>query len=371
MFTPLHPRWGRLIGALDATPNTIRLVLSADDERSGREALENICHQATMPIRDRGQDIDISALDSSLRLAQDPKTIRHLAHPLVISGCIKLLGAAVAQRGRFGSPFRYEYGYLCLRLLVASVNVCLLDRYGQLDEALEACEENDQYAADYLASVALASVVESQFQITHNGINTTWDSGWAIPNPEEGPLVPRSDLSTLLGLLWNDRKFIIATSGFSGLLFLLSQHVFQEKYIHKNPDGEKLKRRMYELGLRYLLVAERSQRGVTLRAIDANHPDTEGWSRNAKHVDAEDSRLLMTALIKRLPIGDDRSVFVTREPSVMFRLITISTDPETQDLLPGAIRCAIEYGWAMLFGMNIDLDQRFQGTARTVFGILT
>ncbi|CUA71791.1 hypothetical protein RSOLAG22IIIB_09842 [Rhizoctonia solani] len=104
MFTPLHPRWGRLIGALDATPDTIRLVVSADDERRGREALENICHQATMPIRvDRGQGVDISTLDSSLRLAQDPKTIRHLARPPVISGCVKLLGAAVAQRGRFGS----------------------------------------------------------------------------------------------------------------------------------------------------------------------------------------------------------------------------------------------------------------------------
>ncbi|CAE6450620.1 unnamed protein product [Rhizoctonia solani] len=131
-----------------------------------------------------------------------------------------------------------------------------------------------------------------------------------------------------------------------------------------------LKGRMYELGLRYLLVAEQSQRAATLGAVDANNPADDEWSVTPKHIDAEDSRLLMTAFIKRLSNENDRSVFLTREPSVMLRLITTSTDPDTQDLLPGVIRCTVEYGWSMLFGMDLDLEQRLQGIARTLFGVL-
>ncbi|CAE6445977.1 unnamed protein product [Rhizoctonia solani] len=373
MFAPLHPLWGRLIETLDSAPDIIRLTVSAEEEISGQKALQKVCHQAvdaTILAQEPGRDVDIAVLDSALRLAQDPRTIRYLAHPSVISGCIRLLKTAVSQRGRSSSPFRYEYGHLCFKLLVASMNICLLERYNELDEALLACEEHDEYAADYLASVALGLVVENRFQISYNGSNSNWVSGWATSDAQQAPLVSRSDLSTLLGLLWDDRKFILATSGLSGLLFLLSQYIFQEKNFNDSLDGEVLKGRMYELGLRYLLVAEQSQRAATLRAIDANHPEEDNWSVTPKHIDAEDSRLLMTAFIKRLSNGNDLSVFLTREPSVMLRLITTSTDPDTQDLLPGVIRCAVEYGWSMLFGIDLDLEHRLQGIARTLFGVL-
>ncbi|KAG9080692.1 hypothetical protein FRC06_006253, partial [Ceratobasidium sp. 370] len=123
---------------------------------------------------------------------------------------------------------------------------------------------------------------------------------------------------------------------------------------HNNPNRETLKARVYELALRYLLVADKYQREATLRVVDANRI-VDTWTTTPKHVDAQDSRLIMTAFIHSLS-GEDKRLFLTRDPYIMLRLVPLATDADTQDLLPEVIRLTIEYGWSMLLDLEDDDD---------------
>ncbi|KAG8684349.1 hypothetical protein FRC08_013741 [Ceratobasidium sp. 394] len=377
MSEPSHPLWGRIIGSYIPPSDMDRLDLSVDSELAGLQAMQEISQLAAeAPRATSARNINISTLESALRLARDPATIRHLANPPVISGCIQLMKAVTGRRSRVASPFAYEYGYLCFKLLVAALNVCLLERWNKVEQALTMCTRYPDAAAHTPFWMKLATVVDGQFDALKAGGDCDWVLGWSVStrHPRQTPLLLRSDVSTLLNLLWDDRKHLLLalmpytpiSSGLSGLLFLLSRFVSRERYPHNNPAWEIVKTRVYELALRYMLVVDKCQREATLRAVDANKI-VDTWTDTPKHMDAQDSRLIMTAFIHTLS-GEDKRLLLTRDPYIMLRLVALATDADTQDLLPEVIRLTIEYGWSML--LDLEDDDDVEAFIQCLFGSL-
>ncbi|CAE6526359.1 unnamed protein product [Rhizoctonia solani] len=382
MPTPSHPRWGRLIGSYPLS-DVNESTLSVDSEVAGLRAMKEISGLATeaqAPSQtdlEQHSNIKISILQLALRLSQDPMKIHHLADPPVVSGCIRLMKVIIGRTPGVASvskihsspipiltglkPFSYEFGYLCFRLLVVTLNACLLDRWGRLDDALARREQLPRAAAHVLISIEASSAVHKQFENLVNGGDCDPVLGLSAPNnhrrPQQTALLPRSEIETLLGILWDDRKLFLRAlmldapiaSGLSGLLFLFARRVAQESDSKENPSP--LRKMLYELALRYYLVQDDSQFGPTLNVISSN-PCYGDWIYKAKHVDANDSRWIMTAFINRLSRRSDPEHPTMEDASMMLRYVPLATDAQTQDLLPEVVKLVIEHGWLVLLARD-------------------
>ncbi|CAE6499631.1 unnamed protein product [Rhizoctonia solani] len=334
MSTLSHPLWGRAIGYYPYAPDVNRASLPVDCELNGLQAMEKIAllsnEASTRAQTDATPHIDIHTLQSALLLSVDPTTIGHLANPAVINACVRLM-KTVGGRPGAPSPFSYEYGYLSFMLLVSCLNICLLERWDDLDAARTGCAQRPDATAQIVTSNMLASQVLTQFDVVRDGGDCDWVLGWSTSHlhRRQSPLISQSDISFLLNILWDDRKF-----------FLRSQSLTQ--YIHGSVGLS---------GLTYILVAGKYQRDATLRVIE-EVPSDSRWSSTPKHVDLEDSRLIMTSFIKQLSNEDDPDILVKQDATMMLRFVPLAVDTNSQDLLPEVWKWTIQYGWSVLLEFN-------------------
>ncbi|CAE6481117.1 unnamed protein product, partial [Rhizoctonia solani] len=231
---------------------------------------------------------------------------------------------------------------------------CLLARSGELEGALEYHKRVPELAAHTLISNQIAYLVHARFDIAQAGGDCDRILGWS-KSGRFAPLLSQSDILTIMDIIWTDRWVILTVSGVSGLLFLFSRYVFHERFSRRSPEAETLKNRLHELALRSILVADRIQRTAMLHVIDAN-PCYIEWNDSPKHVNVVDSRLIMSAFSRRLSDDHEADLLVAPEAVLMLRLVALSTDVDTQDLLPGVIQCAIKLGWAVLLSPDFDND---------------
>ncbi|CAE6445968.1 unnamed protein product [Rhizoctonia solani] len=370
MLIPSHPRWGRAIGTFATPAHRNRLTLSVDLELTGLQAMEQISRLAAdghLPAQIE-TEIGICTLESALLLALDPMTIRHLANPPVISGCVRLMKTVIDQRQGTVSPFSYEYGLLCFNLLVLCLNICLLERWNQLDQPLEMGCHTPYAAAHVWTSIEVSYAVIDQFNRLKDGCDCDWVLGWSTSGgyPRQTLLLPQSDIASVLRMLWDDRKLFFKSltlhtldvPGLSGLLFLFSRYVTQVHDSEQDRDGDILKTNLYELALRYHLVADAYQGEVNMKVIYANIVDYVTWAQTPKHTDEEDSNLIMTAFIKQVDNYDesDISPLVRNGPTVLAQLIPFAIAAHSDDLLPEVLRCSIKSGWLWLLGMEDNSD---------------
>ncbi|KDN42277.1 hypothetical protein RSAG8_06944, partial [Rhizoctonia solani AG-8 WAC10335] len=263
-------------------PDMQRSEISIEEELAGLRALKIISQSSEVqspiqPNANAGRGIEVSALHSAITLAQDPATIRHLSDPGIISGCIKLLMTMKNRRTGTISPFSNELGWLCLRLLVITLDICLLERYERLEETLTLSNQRlDIRAAPHiLASIHLTCGITAQLDIMDAGGDCDWVFGWSVssPLPRQTLLLPASETLALINVLWEDRKLFMhslyscsptSRPGLCTLVFMLSRSLVHIRS-QLSPDMATLESRLYELGVRYLLVADRNQRSPTRR----------------------------------------------------------------------------------------------------------
>ncbi|EUC58864.1 hypothetical protein RSOL_282310, partial [Rhizoctonia solani AG-3 Rhs1AP] len=245
MFTQWHNQWGYAMPeAIPAGLGTLlrgRVTPTTELELAGMRALERISQLPTEP--DPLPDIDLSTLRCATALALDMTTIRHFANPSIMSGCVKLLKAAVGQHGEFGSesPLSYEYGALCFSIFTVCLDICLLERLNQVDEAMAVGERIPEVPAFGALSIKTAYEVHKQLTILENGGDCDWIFGWSSgTQPKCTPLLAPSDASDLMSILWNDRWYLLTISGLSNLLFLLTRHVFHERQVSGDLDPKYL-----------------------------------------------------------------------------------------------------------------------------------
>ncbi|CAE6494801.1 unnamed protein product [Rhizoctonia solani] len=358
MSIPPHPRWGHTIDSAPSYSLESLVDVAVDKELAGLLAMEMISRLATeAPTSDEAgleRDINTSTLESALLLALDPATIRHLANPPVISGCIQLLKSAAKQRKKGESPFSYEYGSLCFSIILFCFDICLLERFNMLDETLATRERTADVPVYVDTSLKLASILEDQFTILNRRADCDWIFGWSSSPSHHlyPPILPRSDISDLMNVIWDDRWYILTVSRMSSLLFLLSRYVFHERVSRHNPDGEALQLKLYELALRSLFAASPSHRAISMHIVNTNEVSYK-WTNTPKQIDAQDSRLIMSEYIKQLSDNSDPSFLLGNIPAMMLRLVAPVASAETQDLLPDAIRCTMIYAWTLLTVLEI------------------
>ncbi|EUC55966.1 hypothetical protein RSOL_148810 [Rhizoctonia solani AG-3 Rhs1AP] len=144
MTDQIHPHWGRLKDNYDDkyvydtgaiyqqamfSPRVIEALHDDGTEAIGK--LRALGESSEEPDReDPDNQITLLMLHSILQLMPFKCSLTKLGSPLVIRGCIKLM-RSIKRLGR-PSPFSYEYGYLCFRILNIAFDFCALqlsDRY--------------------------------------------------------------------------------------------------------------------------------------------------------------------------------------------------------------------------------------------------
>ncbi|KEP46561.1 hypothetical protein V565_192420 [Rhizoctonia solani 123E] len=363
-----HSLWGRAIGSYAYYPDFIRSSLSMDSELAGLQAMEKIAQLSTEARAPAQQHtvygIEVSTLQSALQLSVDPLTIGHLANPSVINSCVQLMQTVGGRPGP-PSPFSYEYGYLSFNLLVSALNSCLLERWNELDEARTLTTQVANATPQIVTSNTLASVVLTQFDVASSGGDCDWVLGWSSsPSGRHyAPLLSQSDISTLLNMLWDDRKFFLKAQsltqsihgsiGLAGLMFVFSRYLSRRRVSEKTPYEETLANKLNELVFRYILVASKYQREAAIRVIDTIPTDAK-WTSTAKHVDADDSKLILASFINQLANENDPGILVKQDVTMMLRYVPLALDTDSQELLPEVLKWTLKYDWSVL----VDMDEK-------------
>ncbi|CAE6405914.1 unnamed protein product [Rhizoctonia solani] len=353
------------------SPSPMRL--DSESKQAGLSAVSRISQLATggqlLSQPEVVMSIDMSSLVSAMRLSLDILTIKRLASPAIVKGCLLLIKITTDRRSGPTSPFSYEYERMCFRLLVVSLNVCLLFRWGKLDDLLEVPGLIQPEQAAYLVvDTKVPAEVLDQLIVADMGGNCDWVFGWftTTQHPIQPLLLSQTDVAYLLKLLWDDRKnwlqamISYANPGQSGLMFLFSRYVVYERDFQYNSAWETIRERVFELAVRYSLIADRDQLPATCAISDANAYPWHPTKIIPMHVDAEDSRTIMTSFIKRLSLNDDMDMIKRRDPTVMLRIVPRAADEACEDLLPEVIRQTIKYGWAYVIAVTPD-EERLSG----------
>ncbi|KAJ1300053.1 hypothetical protein OPQ81_011173 [Rhizoctonia solani] len=291
MSAPSHP-YSNLIESHPSDSDCLQSFINLDSESklAGLQAVWKISQLAIERQLPRHPEsnpgVDVPTLVSALRLSLDISTLNHLSSPAVINGCLWLIKAATGQRPTPTSPFSHEYERMCFRLLVVSLNLCLLEQWNKLDSIQEVPNLIPPHQAAYaILETHVATEVLNQLDLSAMGEDCDWVFGWStsIHHHHQTLLLPKSDVLFLVNLLWEDRKHWLrymtsyANPGLSGLMFLFSRYVAYERHSQTNQALEPLRDRVLELVLRYTLVADKYQLPATCAIADANahYQDTD------------------------------------------------------------------------------------------------
>ncbi|EUC63651.1 zf-MYND domain protein [Rhizoctonia solani AG-3 Rhs1AP] len=299
--------------------------------------------------------VTLANLRAILKLVQYPRAYRSLARPAVIGGCIKLM-SGIKLDGRF-SPFSYEYGYLCFRVLTVVLGICILDRSARLDDSIQAIEKNIRApgVVDLLYhSVSITLCLELSEELVMRGKEDRfdWVFGWikADARPNLPPLVMIPDIELLFAILWDDRKAFFKAlkstyhPGILAVIFVLWRVSRRERNPTKASSQSII---LNEIHFRYDLI-------VTYDQQDAmNHLNTyigtsiETWGNNTQQVDSEDCREVISAYIDRFNPSNPflyKPIGVLDGPIQLHSLERfVSTG--TEDLLPTVLKATVKRIW--------------------------
>ncbi|CAE6477589.1 unnamed protein product [Rhizoctonia solani] len=350
------PQLGRPLGSYPFGSDSTRSTLSSDSKIAGLRAVQTISQEADPEIINTGPDIALSSLEATLHLALDPVTIHHLANPAIINGCIRSMQAMMNRNPGIVSLFSHEYGYLCFQLLSIALDTCLLKEWGKLDKVESICDQHPLTSPRFVVSSELSMAMDDHLDELKSKGDSRWVLGWSTSTGrrQQIPLVSRTNVSALCNMLWSDRKRFLEVvtlvppeaSGLSGVMFLLSRYLAHERDHQQDPNWWLLNERIYEITLRYLLVADEYHRGAIHYILDC-YEGSPNWEDSPKHLDAEDSRTIMTAFVKKLSSNDIPDILIFRDPGMALRLVSLAIDVDSHDLLPAVFERTIESGWAM------------------------
>ncbi|CAE6398830.1 unnamed protein product [Rhizoctonia solani] len=287
----------------------------------------------------------------------DLTTISHFANPSIASGCIKLLKVAVSRAtdSDSESPLGYEYGMLCISIIISCLDLCLLERLDELEETLVIGDKTPELPTCMTFSTIAAREIFNQL-VTLSGIEDYEWSGSAN-HRRCTPLLAPQDALDLMNMLWDDRWFLLMDFGLSSIFFALFQYISHEYHSRKNPNGTTLYNQLYELIIRSLVAANKRDQSVALRIL-AECGEYTDWTPTSKHTDVLDSQLIMTAFIRQISQGlDSKALNLEPEsPLKMLQFVALATDPGSQDLLPKVIECTINIGWSWLLDQDDQIE---------------
>ncbi|CAE6493657.1 unnamed protein product [Rhizoctonia solani] len=251
----VHPVWGRpfeqYIDSYNVEATKHRITWRHDFELDAARLEAAEVTQKLYELAGEWEKVDTRKLDGYItlpmlksldKLSYSPITLVDFGHTAHISGCIKLLWAASksAQRSGQSAIFSHEYGYLCFRIIMTTIGVCILQRLDQFSETLHKMLTDP--SADLAATISrrVSELIEEEVGASTNERYFDRILGWAKfkDHPVQEPFAIRSDMWMLLNLLYDDRKHFLSlctstySLGLSGLMFLLWRyHRFDWDYL--------------------------------------------------------------------------------------------------------------------------------------------
>ncbi|CAE6466232.1 unnamed protein product [Rhizoctonia solani] len=289
-------------------------------------------------------------LRSVLKLVQYPKAYRHLARSSAIRGCIKLM-SEIKLNGKH-SPFSYEYGYLCFRVVTIVLGICILHRSDRLDASIGVMEEdvpmNPQHDIIQHMGHHVSSGIFVELRDKRQGC---LDSifGWARG---QSPLVVASDIELLSTMLWDDRKVFFRAlrstyhPGISSVVFVLWQINLREQNAIKSKFHSTV---LSEISFRYNLIATSDQlHAVTYMNIDLlSQKYLSAWQANTEQVDLEDCGEVIFAYIDRFksPHPVLHAPILVLHGPIFLRSLAQFVTLGTADLLPAVLEVTVQRIW--------------------------
>ncbi|KEP47068.1 Zf-MYND domain protein [Rhizoctonia solani 123E] len=299
--------------------------------------------------------VTIQNLRAILKLVPYPRAYRSIARPAVIGGCIKLM-SRIKLNSRC-SPFSYEYGYLCFRVLTIVLGICILDRSDLLDPSVRAMPVDHRTHPQLDVLQLLGHYVSSGiFQCLSKGGygGLDWMFGWTKVKgrPEQSPLVNISEIELLSSILWYDRKAFFKAlkstyyPGISAIIFVLWRVSRHER------GSTKLKFQstvVKEISFRYnLLATSDQQHAITYMNIDILSSNSLAiWDENTRQVDLEDCREVISAYIDRFNPTHTTlygPMLVLHGP-IFLRSVARFVTPGTEHFLPTVLKVTVERIW--------------------------
>ncbi|CAE7086458.1 unnamed protein product [Rhizoctonia solani] len=304
-------------------------------------------------------EVTLSTLNTILKLSQSPLYLRHFESRSLISGCIKILTAiSIPDHGETPkSPFSYEYGYMCFKILTIAIGVCLLSRSHKLTPLVDRMMEDQETPMFQLFSNEVSQVAREEIEDTDNNpIACDWILGWAQApgRPREPPLASRYNIINLLNFISDDcQAFMEAWSstfppGISGVMFLLYRFVYNKCVAKTTLRPGVYLVPLCELIWRCMIMATTDEVVPLMYMFNAvQAAGSELWVTSAGGTDTKDSRTILNTFLMRLaPTDPERfSRPGITEMSSFFIFIYKRLRPGCEDLFPRVFEMVLDRTW--------------------------
>ncbi|EUC57216.1 hypothetical protein RSOL_213120 [Rhizoctonia solani AG-3 Rhs1AP] len=358
-----HPLWGRQLDhythayQLSAVRRKIHGTMPRLLASSAAKQIGSYSDQLnTRGSAKAAEQITIQTLETILTMAEDLDTYKNFLSPRLMDGCITLM-QTIKVHGRI-SPFSYEYGYLCLRILLFSLGTYMLLKSDDLELAIQNMIKSPEIETPLIFSSHVARVVQVQSQRDAQGLDCDSILGWGLDNR---PLISPEHAKALVEILWDDRANLLKalmstyTPALSGLLFLLWRYIYLDATLASPPALDMdLVKRITEIHFRCMLVATSDQGGPLLGIGDElceliGITPGEGIKMFPK---SEDSQTIFEAYIKRLDPTDTR---IYAPPNILLvtillELLVSNMGPGLEPLLPSVFAVTTRRFWTALTG---------------------
>ncbi|KAH7320343.1 hypothetical protein B0J17DRAFT_724026 [Rhizoctonia solani] len=317
-----HPIWGRPIDEYTASYDLAavqnRKAVTRKMEAEGAQAIQRISRMAKQVNYTtlHAEEVKMQTLESFLQLTLSPRTFHHFAHAPLVSGCVRFM-SSVKPEGHRSSPFSYEFGYLCFKILTIAIGACILQWTNELDNTTSRMFSEANTGLLLVFSDSVARAVNAKIQMATLGGQCDWVLDWVEEmGSRQGALVLQSDVNTILSLLWDDQELLIKafaatyTPGPSGVLFLFWRHLHFARSardgVFESQPPSKLAVPFCEILWRYMLVFTRDQ-GDTLILLHRHLKMTNAadvWDSSPKTVVLNDLKSLIQVYCDLLAMSD-------------------------------------------------------------------
>ncbi|CAE6398199.1 unnamed protein product [Rhizoctonia solani] len=366
-YDRVHPQWGR----------PLEQYVQAWDINSlqtkpgwGSHTESEIRHRARIAIS------EICSLGGKNRSEYNRKTFVELGYPELVDGCLTLI--KIVRTSDKATPFRYEYGYLCFRIISISLGVCLLHRAKLFDAAIDRMRAESASQAKMLTifSEEIAQLFFTLLSIDEGIDRSDWMLGLRDVNrqfgPSQLPFTLIHEHMQLLSLLFSDQKdfsralFSAYCPGVSAVIYLLWRCVklcHDGIFDNQEPDLVSMFCHIYN---RYCLVAPTCDEPILVLIYQ---PNSHWWAEpHQSSVDYEDEREKIILYNRRMAstgIGwlSRPSVFLI--PAIL-QFLLLGLCDGVEDLLPRLFGLTIDRLWMARTNNEIPEDEVFKVCLSTV-----
>ncbi|CAE6460791.1 unnamed protein product [Rhizoctonia solani] len=308
--------------------------------------------------------ITLSMLNSVVQHMSFPCSLSALQSPPAIHGCIILMQSIT----RFGrpSPFSYEYGYLCFRILVVAFDYCVLLCSGRYKSFIEEVQQPQNYLLQEghipILSRTVSELIEDGLSETYQVYGKFSNSTCPWTDNYTGPLITDNHILRLAQLLDIDCKhfLIFLRSNYalrlSAVLYTMCQSVFNPNKdpVSKEDPLIQIFSRIYP---RALLLVPNYPFGLNSLHYDAMDLGDE-YESTTKFLDAEDSKLVFRAYADRLTVLSGTALHSRASTTLaldLLQCIQPIIHNDCEDELPRAIRATVRCMWGDLVAGELAL----------------